>query len=66
VTAIVYFDNIIYMLPIFCYFTTYIFLSCKKMKNHKIMRRSIEFSFIMGNPIPTPNSMGMGIEKKSP
>jgi hypothetical protein len=34
------------------------------MKNHKIMRRSFEFSFIMGNPIPAPNSMGMGIGKK--
>jgi hypothetical protein len=36
------------------------------MKNHKKMRRSFEFSFIMGNPIPAPNSMGMGMGKKSP
>jgi hypothetical protein len=34
------------------------------MKNHKIMRRSFEFIFIMGNPVPAPHLMGMG--KKSP
>jgi hypothetical protein len=30
------------------------------------MRISFEFSFIMENPIPTPNSMEMGMGKKSP
>jgi hypothetical protein len=35
-------------------------LSCKKVENHKIVRRSFEFSFIMGKPIPAPMGMGMG------
>jgi hypothetical protein len=41
-------------------------LSCKKIKNYKIIRRSFEFGFIMGNPIPAPNPMGMGMGKNSP
>jgi hypothetical protein len=36
------------------------------MKNHKIMRRSFEFSFIMENPIPAPNLIEMEMGKKSP
>jgi hypothetical protein len=44
-----------------------IFVYCHvKKENPKIIRRSFEFSFIMGNPIPAPNPMGMGMGKKSP
>jgi hypothetical protein len=40
----------------------------KKMENHKIIRISFEFSFIMENPIPAlhPMGMGMGMEKSLP
>jgi hypothetical protein len=37
---------------------------CVKKKKYKNIRRSFEFSFIMGNPIPALNSMGTGMEKK--
>jgi hypothetical protein len=36
------------------------------MQNHKFIRKSFEFSFIMGNPIPAPNPMGTGMGKKLP
>jgi hypothetical protein len=36
------------------------------MENPKIIRRSFEFSFVMGNPIPAPNSMDGDGKKVSP
>jgi hypothetical protein len=37
----------------------------KKIKNHEILSRSYEFSFITGNPIPAPNPMRTGMGRKS-
>jgi hypothetical protein len=36
------------------------------MENHKIVIISFELSFIIGNPIPAPNSIGTGMGEKSP
>jgi hypothetical protein len=34
-------------------------LSYKKLENHKIIRTSFEFIFIIWKPVPAPNPMGM-------